>query len=319
MAGRETADDEWKWFISSPFIPNASSLFDGKYSAGKPDKRLVSRRPLADGERLAFPHPNSLKRAALLVDRIYMPCFTASWYESLPVELTFGDPDLDNRTAQSNWINNEIDMPWKIPDPRKRLDLLISLYLREPLIAYRATFPSATVLPVNYGVGSAMLMEGSDSAYHAVLNNVPAVVESSLSWDEVLEFRRDPEARRKYRDLHLWLNDALKATSEQHASDIIAQKLDDYRWAIRKHGLQTALEAVSSFVSLGSIIPPAAGLAAQAAQLNPWLGAAVGGALAVGSATAWLGKRLLDLKDVKRGTNREVAYLYDIQRLVDSK
>ena len=80
---------------------------------------------------------------------------------------------------------------------------------------------------------------GEAIAYEGALNNIPIVSAGNMSWDHVIEFKNDPEAARKYRDLRLWLRSGLNAQSVEHATDIIAQKIEDYRWAIKKHGLQT--------------------------------------------------------------------------------
>ena len=97
---------------------------------------------------------------------------------------------------------------------------------------------------------------------------------------------------------------------------MIAQKLEDYGGAIKKHGIRTRLEAISSFISLSAVAPPTAGLAATALKVDPTIGAVAGGVLTLVGAGAWIGKRLLDLEDLKRGDHREVAYIYRIQTLV---
>jgi hypothetical protein len=80
--------------------------------------------------------------------------------------------------------------------------------------------------------------------------------------------------------------------------------------------MRTSVEAVSSFISLSAAVPAPGGLAAEAMRLEPVWGAVAGGVLAVMGATAWVTKRLLELKDIKRGQHREVACLYEIQKLV---
>jgi hypothetical protein len=233
----------------------------------------------------------------------------------MPIDLTFGDPQVDQETAERTWMGTEVDMPWKLEDPRKRLEMLLEWFLRGPLGRYRAAFPHTSIVPINYEVGSPVIPLGEQYAYQGVLNNIPVAVEEELSWGQVRQFRDGPEARRKYRDLHLWLSQGLHAESERHATDLIGQKLDDYRWAIGKHGLSTANEAISSLISLGTVVPAAGGVAAAAMHVGPLWGALAGGVLAVSGAAAWVAKRLLALEDVKRGPHREVAYLYEIQTL----
>jgi hypothetical protein len=299
--------DAWKAFIASPYV------CDGLRRDMQP--YLVNRPAVASHERLAFPHPDSLKRAALLADRIYVPCWTPEYaLEGIPVDVTFGDPALDHVTAEAAWMYAEVDWPWKLDDPHAKVRELLDIYLRKPLVQYRDRFPRTSIVPINYDVGSAVLPGGNDHAYQAVLGNIPVVLEEQLSWEQVLAFREDSEAKRKFRDLHLWIG-GLNVESERQATDLIAQKIDDYRYAIKKHGLSTWVHGISSFVSLGSLVPAAGGFAASAANLSSAWGAALGGALAVAGASAWVAKRLMDKQDVARGEHREIAYLYDLQNI----
>jgi hypothetical protein len=273
---------------------------------------------VGEGERLAFPHPHSFKRAALLVDRIYVPCWAApSHLEQIPIDMTFGDPLLDQETFDKTWMLAEVDWPWKLDDDQKKHDELLTYFLREPLLRYRNRFPRTNLFPMDYDVGSPVIPVGQAAVYEGVLNNVPAVVEEKLTWPQIVEFRQDADARRQYRDLHLWLESGLKVESARQAEDLIAQKLDDYRRAIRKHGLKTAVEGAASLVSLTAIIPSAGGLVSAAALANPMAGAVVGGVLAAVGASAWVAKRFIEFEDVKRGQNREVAYLYEIGKALE--
>jgi hypothetical protein len=304
------ASDRWKLFIHSPYVANVTHH-------GRMSDLLLKRPAIMKDDRLAFPHPDSLKRAALLADRIYMPCFAdANCLEDIPVELTFGDPRLDVEFYSSAWMYNEVDWPWKLEDPARKAEELLKIWLRDPLTRYRSAFPQSCFVPVNYGVDTPVLPAGKQEAYQGVLNNIPVAIEQDLTWEQTLEFRNDKESRRAYRDLHLWLESGLKTESERQATDLIAQKLEDYSRAIKKHGIRTTVEAISSFISLSAVVPPAAGVAAAAVNLEPTIGAVTGGVLALVGAGAWIGKRLLDLEDLKRGEHREVAYIYQIQTLV---
>jgi len=151
----------------------------------------------------------------------------------------------------------------------------------------------------------------------ATLSQIPVAVEAELSWQQVRDFREDREAQRKYRDLHLWLQSGLSAKTEWQAKDIIEQKISDYRWAIKKHGIKTAAETITSLLGLGSVVPAAGGVAAEAMKLGPVYGMLAGGSLVIAGTAAWIAKRQIEKEDIKRGTNREIAYLYEIQHLVE--
>ncbi len=293
--------DEYLTVICSAYIPDILT---------RENPRFRDRPPIARSERLAFPHPNSLKRAALFADRVYMPVWAIGGQAyDIPPELTFGDPDLDRVTHDQGWLIKDVVTTFP-------LDSLLATCQRGPLTRYSEAYPDTQFVPMNYDVGTPVVPAGSELAYQGVLENVPVAIEEALTWPQIAEFRSDVEARRKYRDLHLWLERGLQAESERQAADLIAQQLDDYRWAIRKHGIGTAIEAVASLVSLSAIVPSAGGMAAEAMRLDPMSGALIGGSLAVIGSGAWVAKRLLDLRDLKRGKHREVAYLYDVQKLV---
>jgi len=153
---------------------------------------------------------------------------------------------------------------------------------------------------------------GETAAYQGALNNLP-IVTSDVSWEEVRAFRHDPEALRKYRDLKLWLAEGLRASSEQHATDLIAQRIEDYRWAIKKHGLRTIIGAVSNLWDWKKSLTLAAGVGTAATVGSGALAALVGGLAITSGIGAYFAERRISEKDTRRGAGREVAILIDIQ------
>lgn len=157
---------------------------------------------------------------------------------------------------------------------------------------------------------------GSVLAYQAAMENIPEIVESQVSWEQVIEFRSDKEALRKYRELRLWLEYSLSAQSVEHARDLIAQKVEDYEWAIRKHGLKTATGALSQIFSWQGLISVAAGVGVGAALGGPIWSALTGSLLTVGRASVWIADRTIDKQDILHGPNSETAIICDARRLV---
>ena len=155
---------------------------------------------------------------------------------------------------------------------------------------------------------------GKNVSYTAAVNNLAVVSEEDVTWQQIVEFRSDPEALRKYRALRLWLKVAANSDSVQHATDVIASKLDDYEWAIRKHGLKSTVGFVSHLVDLKTVVPAAAGAVAGAALSGPLWAAISAGLILSGKACAWAAERLVDLRDVKRGQHSEIAVLYDAKK-----
>src|ERR1043165_613507 len=80
-------------------------------------------------------------------------------------------------------------------------------------------------------------------------SNVPLVTPTTLSWQQIIEFRSDNKARSAYRRFHLWLSD-FHPRSEREATDIVGKRLEDYLWAVKKHGLQTTKDTAKLVASV---------------------------------------------------------------------
>ncbi|MFN8581365.1 MAG: hypothetical protein U0163_10365 [Gemmatimonadaceae bacterium] len=268
-----------------------------------------------DSERVAH-----WKRDALLFDRVYARCTDPSSPPDIPIELSFGldsveqslrgfDASMGQMVAQAfaGLSADEVAAAMG-PDPEGTLG-----YDRE----LAARYATAGIMGEwSYGSSGAYLRrfsEGEQRAYEGALSNIPLVLAESAPWDQILAFRADAEAVSKYRDLRLWLRSGLKAESVQHAADIIGQKVDDYRWAIKRHGLQTTLGAFKTIFDWKESKLSLAATGLAAATGGPMWAALAGGLSVAVQIGAWIAERRLDARDVSRGTNREVAILYDMQ------
>jgi hypothetical protein len=157
---------------------------------------------------------------------------------------------------------------------------------------------------------------GKTLSYQAALENLPEIIEGQVSWQQILEFRSDKEAIRKYRELRLWLEYSLSAQSVEHARDLIAHRIEDYEWAIRKHGLKTATGALSSIFSWKGLMSVGAGVSIGAALGGPVWSVLTGTLLTVGRASVWVAERMIEMQDIERGPDSVVALICDAKRLV---
>ena len=294
-------------------------LDDARWESS-PSPEMLRRKPLGRNEVFGFSHPDSYKRSALITDRIYLPYWVQDQLSSsVPLELTFGHHQIDEQTA--NWYMtsyecNMVPMQYRGQGDRSR-KYLYDMHVLGPMKQYAEIYPHTTIVPLDFDLDEVFAAAGQDLAYEAVLSRVPIVIEEGLTWDQVLEFRRDKESVRKYRDLHLWIQTALSSTTPQAIDDLVGQKLDDYTWAIRKHGLSTRLSAVTSLITAAGAGIPIGGIIAHLTHIDPVLGSASGVALSLLSGAAWVAQRKLELYDTQRGAGRELAYVYDINRLAE--
>ena len=159
------------------------------------------------------------------------------------------------------------------------------------------------------------LPEGETLAYLAALKHIPTLDEELVSWDEILDFRTDREAVCKYRNLRLWLRDGLQAASLSQAIDVIGKKIDDYIWALKKHGLRTSSGLLTFLldpkrVSSSTLVAAATAVASDSAVIS----ALASGITIIGQTCVWLSDRKIEKRDLERGHGSEVAVICDIQR-----
>jgi hypothetical protein len=161
--------------------------------------------------------------------------------------------------------------------------------------------------------------EGEVTAYEGALNNITIVNGDAISWDQIIEFRKDPESVRKYRDLRLWLRSGLQAESVGHETDIIGQKIDDYGWAIQKHGFETTIGAFKQLFDWKKSGFTVAAASAAGALAGPVGASIVTGLTIAAEIGVSLVERKLQAKEIERGENRSIAILYDIQQRFGQK
>ncbi len=154
---------------------------------------------------------------------------------------------------------------------------------------------------------------GSDELLTAALTDLQIVDESQLSWDQVLEFRKDREARIKYRRLTRWIDTEIKERSPAEVQYLIALKLDDYEWAIKKHGLKASLGTLSCLIDPEFIAGVSAAVAGTAVAAGSLWSALAGASLIFGKVIASFGSAAVDSADERRGENYEIAYVHEIK------
>jgi len=284
----------------------------------------------APGERCAYPQQFVAKRAALLFDRIYKPqLFTPQmgFYDGIPPDLLFDipnttdhfnttfekfRPDLFKKDAISNQMNESI------PTADSVLKIFNDFELRVRVESFRLS--GYTVTPVYQSQQRFFLdyPSGNNIVYQGALENLPEIIEDQVSWEQVIEFRSDKDAIRKYRALRLWLEYSLSAKSVEHARDLIAQRIEDYEWVIHKHGLKTTTGALSSIFSWEGLISLGAGVSIGAALGGAVWSALTGALFTVGRTSVWVAERMIEMQDIKRGPDAAVALICDAKRLVKS-
>ena len=148
----------------------------------------------------------------------------------------------------------------------------------------------------------------------AALSGLQVVDENSTDWSQVLEFRRDEGAKRKYRRFRHWFDAEMVGKSRAFIEDEIAIRLEDYDWAVRKHGLKTVPERWPRFSTRTRSSPaPAAAITVNVAAGHWWAAAAFAGVVA-GKGLLSVGEMLIDWHNIRRSTHPEIAFVHDARR-----
>ncbi len=82
------------------------------------------------------------------------------------------------------------------------------------------------------------------------IRNLGVVDEEHLTWEQVLDFRKDEESRASVGRFLFWLDSAMRGKSKAEIEDIIGDLYEKNQSALRKFGIYTA-EVCDSFISLG--------------------------------------------------------------------
>jgi hypothetical protein len=171
------------------------------------------------------------------------------------------------------------------------------------------------VVPV-YGSAEVYTKEyapGSHEVLVAAITDLKLVDEASLAWKQVQEFREDAEAIAKLRRFRRWGDAEFARKDVGYIRDTIALRLDDYEWAIKKHGLATAVGTATDVLDpkfLAGVASVAGGIALGGAAL--WAAVAAGGAL-IGKTALSLTTRRLELHDRVRSS--EVAVIHELKAM----
>jgi hypothetical protein len=155
---------------------------------------------------------------------------------------------------------------------------------------------------------------GAHSILKAAVSNVAMVDEADLSWEQVMEFRRDADVRRKYRRFVRWIDNELKGMSPREVEDLIAIRVDDYEWALKKHGIKASLGAISCLLDPKFLGATSAAVAAGAVAGGAFWAALAGAVLTVGRAAVSFGTAMVDALDERRQEHYEIAYVYEVQK-----
>ena len=86
------------------------------------------------------------------------------------------------------------------------------------------------------------------------IQDFPQIQEDELSWEQVLDIRDDKKRISQLRKFTTWTNRTFTNETPEEIRNIIESELDEYKKAIKEHGIKTTLGTFSTIVSSASSI-----------------------------------------------------------------
>lgn len=139
------------------------------------------------------------------------------------------------------------------------------------------------------------------NAIAATLKSVSMIVEDSLSWDQVIDIRRDGECVNALHRFRTWASQELDGRSQNEVVEIIGKELDDYSYALKKHGVLTSVGGFTTMLSMASTIVGA--IEKSQAELI------AAGLMVSAGVITFSAQQLYEYFDTKR---HPIAYIYDV-------
>ena len=166
--------------------------------------------------------------------------------------------------------------------------------------------------------GERLLHEPGDArVIVTTLNDLAIIDEEKIVWEQVQQFREDEDVRKKYRRLIHWLDAEMVSKTQAFIRDEISKRLDDYEWALKKHGIETLIGSISDVLD-GKFLAGASATGAVLSLLDePGLAALTATGLVLSKAIVGISERLVALEDIRRGPNSEVAYIHEARKQLE--
>lgn len=142
------------------------------------------------------------------------------------------------------------------------------------------------------------------NALEASISYVPEIIEESLEWKQVLDVRKDKDSRNKLLRFRNWTNTDLAGKSKSEIIENLENAVDEYKFALKKHGILTTLGGFTTILTSTSTI--------LEAITNDFSGKLSAGFIVTAGIVTYTASQLTEYIQAKR---TPVAFIYDILNL----
>jgi hypothetical protein len=156
--------------------------------------------------------------------------------------------------------------------------------------------------------------EGNVTSVLISLENLQIIDEDKLTWEQVLEFRKDDESKKKYKQFLHWLDTNMISKSQSFIQDEITIKLENYENALKKHGIQTVIGTVEELLDYKSLAAYFGAGFGIGAATDPIWGMLSGTGLFISNICIKAARKMIEYKEGLTGANSEIAWVHQLKK-----
>jgi hypothetical protein len=220
-----------------------------------------------------------------------------------------------NVMSPNRFISNKNDIKFLIKELEHNPSPYYSNYMRMAAKSFSGKYGvPVSVVCASGKERSILYEEGNREVVASTLSNLGIVDERKLTWQQVLEFRKDKINLQKYKRLLHWLDKEMIGKSRAYIEDDIAQKLEDYESSLKKHGIKTVIGTIEEVLDGKYLFGVSSAIGSISLAGHPGLGILAGTGLMIGKMAVKLGQTWLDFNDTERGANSEISWVYEAKK-----
>jgi hypothetical protein len=158
----------------------------------------------------------------------------------------------------------------------------------------------------------------SEWDYHMLsLQKVPLIDTRAATWEQIVELRRDESARRRLRNLRLFLTDTYQSKSRAYVEDDLERRLDEYDATRKQLGLSSTIGTLSLVLDSKTLHSAAVVGLSAALLAGPLAALLSAGAVEVGRLALELAERRAAIKNYEQ--DHPLAYVVQAQRTLTAE
>lgn len=191
---------------------------------------------------------------------------------------------------------------------------------RNAVESYSYKILGQTRLPVLFPSYNFSHSKPSNNDISLEVLNWPIIETDKATWDQIIEFRKDKEAKKKLRDLRLFLHTNYEGKSLNYIEDDIYRRLENYKNVCDDWGFETRNSVFSAIMDSQSLLATAAATLGAILLNQPiaqTISALAGVTLNIGKILLTYDKQKHAFQKLKR--DHDLAYIIEAKERLESK